>query len=122
MIQIPVSTRPTRAHSSSNLLSDRPTRAHSTSNLLDDDPNHRRLRSGSDSPAYGRGHRRGHSASPERNGHGLALMSDYKRLPHQDAPDKPIRTTLVKKKQTDGEGLGILCSSRCGQRALSYGS
>lgn len=106
MIQIPVSTRPTRAQSSSNLLSDRPTRAQSTSNLLADDPNHRRPRRGSDSPSYGRAHRRGQSASPERNGHGLPLMSNYKRLPHQDAPDKPIRTTLIKKKQTDGEGTG----------------
>ncbi|XP_062412926.1 tight junction protein ZO-3 isoform X2 [Sardina pilchardus] len=93
VIQIPVTTRPTRAQSSSNLLAD--------------DPNHRRPRRGSDSPSYGRAPRRGRSASPERNGHDLALMSGFKRLPQQDSPDKPIRTTLIKKKQTDEYGMKL---------------
>lgn len=31
------------------------------------------------------------------------MSTGYKRLPHQDVPDKPIKTTLVKKKLTDGE-------------------
>ena len=92
VIQIPITTRPTRAQSSSNLLAE--------------DPNHRRPRRGSDTGSYGRDPRRGRSASPERNGHDLALMSGFKRLPQQDAADKPIRTTLIKKKQTDGEGTG----------------
>ncbi|XP_031430614.1 tight junction protein ZO-3 isoform X2 [Clupea harengus] len=93
VIQIPITTRPTRAQSSSNLLAE--------------DPNHRRPRRGSDTGSYGRDPRRGRSASPERNGHDLALMSGFKRLPQQDAADKPIRTTLIKKKQTDEYGMKL---------------
>ncbi|XP_076134886.1 tight junction protein ZO-3 [Alosa pseudoharengus] len=93
VIQIPISTRPIRAQSSSNLLAD--------------DPNHRRPRRGSDSPSYGRAPRRGRSASPERNGNDLALMSGFKRLPQQDSPDKPVRTTLIKKKPTDEYGMKL---------------
>lgn len=85
-VQVPVSGRPTRASSHSNLLDDR---------------YERKPRQGSDS-GYGR---RPRSTTPERNGHDLALMSGYKRLPNQDAPDKPIRATLVKLKPTDGEGM-----------------
>ncbi|KAL2089613.1 hypothetical protein ACEWY4_014301 [Coilia grayii] len=92
VIQIPVTTRPTRAQSSSNLL---------------DDPNHRRPRRGSDTASYDQAPRRGRSVSPPRNGHDLALMSGFKRLPHQDAPDKPIRTTLIKKKPTDEYGMKL---------------
>ncbi|XP_063056567.1 tight junction protein ZO-3 isoform X2 [Engraulis encrasicolus] len=108
VIQIPVTTRPTRAMSSSNLLDNptRPTRAMSSSNLLED-PNHRRPRRGSDTYSYDRGPQRGRSASPPRNGHDLPLMSGFKRLPNQDAPDKPIRATLIKKKPTDEYGMKL---------------
>jgi len=34
------------------------------------------------------------------------MTTAYKRLPRQDAQEKPIRTTLLKKKITDGEGGG----------------
>lgn len=81
--------------------SGRPTRASSQSNLLDNDRYERKPRRESDS-GYGR---RPRSATPEHNGHNLALMSGYKRLPNQDAPEKPIRATLVKLKPTDGEGM-----------------
>ncbi|KAG7327546.1 hypothetical protein KOW79_009152 [Hemibagrus wyckioides] len=87
-VQVPVSGRPTRASSQSNLLDDR---------------YERKPRQGSDS-GYGR---RPRSTTPERNGHDLALMSGYKRLPNQDAPDKPIRATLVKLKPTDEYGMKL---------------
>nr|XP_029131858.1 tight junction protein ZO-3-like isoform X2 [Labrus bergylta] len=86
----------------------RPSRAASHSNLLDQDPPRRtrRYSDGSDNREVGR-YRAG-SASPNRNGYGtLPLMSSgYKRLPYQDVPDKPIRTTLLKKKITDGKTSG----------------
>ncbi|XP_062251003.1 tight junction protein ZO-3 isoform X1 [Platichthys flesus] len=91
-IQIPASTRPTRAASQSNLLDpDPPRRA-------------RRYSDGSDNRYRAR------STSPERNGYGntLPLMTTgYKRLPPQDVPEKPLRTTLVKKKVTDEYGLKL---------------
>ncbi|XP_065812288.1 tight junction protein ZO-3 isoform X2 [Labrus bergylta] len=87
----------------------RPSRAASHSNLLDQDPPRRtrRYSDGSDNREVGR-YRAG-SASPNRNGYGtLPLMSSgYKRLPYQDVPDKPIRTTLLKKKITDEYGLKL---------------
>ncbi|XP_030640070.1 tight junction protein ZO-3 [Chanos chanos] len=90
VIQIPASTRPVRAASHSNLL---------------DDPPHRRNRRGSGSPhGYGR---RARSATPDRNGHDLPLMSGFKRLPSQDVLERPIRATLVKKKATDEYGMKL---------------
>ncbi|XP_054459238.1 tight junction protein ZO-3 isoform X2 [Anoplopoma fimbria] len=99
-IQIPATTRPTRAVSHSN--------------LLDPDPP-RRTRRYSDGSDNREGNRyRARSASPDRNGHGnghgnaLPLMSTgYKRLPRQDVVEKPIRTTLLKKKITDEYGLKL---------------
>ncbi|KAK2835747.1 hypothetical protein Q5P01_016231 [Channa striata] len=95
-IQIPVTSRPTRASSQSN--------------LLDQDPP-RRTRRYSDGSDNRDGDRyRARSSTPDRNGHGstLPLMSSgYKKLPHQDFADKPIRTTLIKKKITDEYGLKL---------------
>lgn len=94
-IQIPATTRPSRAASHSNLLeSDAPRKP-------------RRYSDGSDNREYNQ--YRGRSSSPDRNGHGntLPLMSSgYKRLPH-GVTEKPIRTTLVKKKATDEYGLKL---------------
>ncbi|XP_071399421.1 tight junction protein ZO-3 [Centroberyx affinis] len=99
-IQIPVTTRPSRAASHSN--------------LLDQDPPSRRQRRYSDGSDKGRDadryRSRARSSTPDRNGHGhtLPLMSTgYKRLPQQDVADKPIRATLVKKKLTDEYGLKL---------------
>ncbi|XP_039984657.1 tight junction protein ZO-3 isoform X2 [Xiphias gladius] len=88
----------------------RPSRAASHSNLLDHDPPRRtrRYSDGSDNRDVSR--YRARSATPDRNGHGNALplmSSGYKRLPHQDVAEKPIRTTLVKKKITDEYGLKL---------------
>ncbi|KAK2907687.1 tight junction protein ZO-3 isoform X2 [Channa argus] len=95
-IQIPVTSRPTRASSQSN--------------LLDQDPP-RRTRRYSDGSDIRDGDRyRARSSTPDRNGHGstLPLMSSgYKRLPNQDFSEKPIRTTLLKKKITDEYGLKL---------------
>ncbi|XP_046713350.1 tight junction protein ZO-3 isoform X2 [Silurus meridionalis] len=87
-VQVPVSGRPTRASSQSNLL---------------DDGYERKPRYGSDS-GYGR---RPRSTTPERNGHDLPLMSGFKRLPSQDSAEKPIRATLVKLKPTDEYGMKL---------------
>uniref|UniRef100_UPI003AAF2B4C tight junction protein ZO-3 n=1 Tax=Centroberyx gerrardi TaxID=166262 RepID=UPI003AAF2B4C len=99
-IQIPVTSRPSRAASHSN--------------LLDHDPPSRRQRRYSDGSDKGRDadryRSRARSSTPDRNGHGhtLPLMSTgYKRLPQQDVADKPIRATLVKKKLTDEYGLKL---------------
>ncbi|KAM9385844.1 LOW QUALITY PROTEIN: tight junction protein ZO-3 [Pholidichthys leucotaenia] len=96
-IQIPATTRPTRAASHSNLLDYDPPRRT------------RRYSDGSDN-RDNRSRYRGRSPSPERNGHGnvMPLMSSgYKRLPNNNVADKPIRTTLVKKKITDEYGLKL---------------
>ncbi|XP_062280547.1 tight junction protein ZO-3 [Scomber scombrus] len=97
-IQIPASTRPSRAASHSNLLDqDPPRRA-------------RRYSDGSDNRDSNRNRYRTRSNTPDRNGHGntLPLMSSgYKRLPHQDVVEKPIRATLIKKKVTDEYGLKL---------------
>ncbi|XP_019936734.1 tight junction protein ZO-3 isoform X2 [Paralichthys olivaceus] len=94
-IQIPATTRPSRAASHSNLLDQDPPRRT------------RRYSDGSDNRTNNR--YRARSSSPDRNGYGtLPLMSTgYKRLPQQDVPDKPLRTTLVKKKVTDEYGLKL---------------
>lgn len=86
----------------------KPTRSTSHSNLLDQDPPRRtrRYSDGSDNRESNRYRSRARSNTPDRNGHGntLPLMSSgYKRLPYQDVPEKPIRTTLIKKKVTDGK-------------------
>ncbi|XP_033937538.1 tight junction protein ZO-3 isoform X2 [Pseudochaenichthys georgianus] len=97
-IQIPATTRPSRAASHSNLLDPDPPRRT------------RRFSDGSDNRDSKRYGGRARSTSPERNGHGntLPLMSSgYKRLPHQDVPEKPLRTTLIKKKITDEYGLKL---------------
>ncbi|KAM8745449.1 tight junction protein ZO-3 isoform 3-T4 [Acanthopagrus schlegelii] len=97
-IQIPATTRPTRAASHSNLLDADPPRRM------------RRYSDGSDNRDDNRYRPRARSNTPDRNGHGntLPLMSSgYKRLPYQDVPEKPIRTTLLKKKITDEYGLKL---------------
>uniref|UniRef100_A0A8C7QHN2 Strawberry notch homolog 2b n=1 Tax=Oncorhynchus mykiss TaxID=8022 RepID=A0A8C7QHN2_ONCMY len=90
-IQLPASTRPSRAASYSN--------------LLDQDPPQRprRYSDGSD-----QAHKADRSAL-DRNGtaHALPLSSGYKRLPQQAFPDKPIKATLLKKKLTDEYGLKL---------------
>uniref|UniRef100_A0AAY4EDT0 Tight junction protein 3 n=1 Tax=Denticeps clupeoides TaxID=299321 RepID=A0AAY4EDT0_9TELE len=91
VIQIPVSNRPARSGSQSNLLSD--------------EPNYRRPRQGSDTGSYDRLNRR--DQTPDRNGHDLPLMSGYKRLPNQEVPSKPMKATLVKKKPTDEYGMKL---------------
>ncbi|XP_044056690.1 tight junction protein ZO-3 isoform X3 [Siniperca chuatsi] len=97
-IQIPATSRPSRAASHSNLLDQDPPRR--TRRYSDDSDNR-------DSNRY---RSRARSATPDSNGHGntLPLMSSgYKRLPHQDVAEKPIRTTLLKKKITDEYGLKL---------------
>uniref|UniRef100_A0A3Q3KE49 Tight junction protein 3 n=1 Tax=Monopterus albus TaxID=43700 RepID=A0A3Q3KE49_MONAL len=74
-IQIPATSRPSRAASQSNLL---------------DHDNHRQTRRYSDTSAP------------------LLMSSGYKRLPYQDFPSKPIKTTLVKKKIADVERLNYI--------------
>lgn len=102
-IQIPATTRPTRAASHSNLLDAEPLRP---ARRYSDGSDHR------DGQRY-----RARSASPDRNGFGngsaLAplMTTAYKRLPRQDAPEKAIKTTLLKKKVTDGETSGGPLSS-----------
>ncbi|XP_021459377.2 tight junction protein ZO-3 isoform X1 [Oncorhynchus mykiss] len=95
-VQLPASTRPSRAASHSN--------------LLDQDPP-RRIRRYSDGSDQARtpDHYSARSTTSDRNGtaHALPLMSGYKRLPHQDFLDKPIKTTLLKKKLTDEYGLKL---------------
>lgn len=86
----------------------RPSRAASHSNLLDQDPPRRtrRYSDGSDNREINHYRPRARSSTPDRNGHGntLPLMSTgYKRLPQNVAADKPIKTTLLKKKITDGK-------------------
>ncbi|XP_019134694.1 tight junction protein ZO-3 isoform X2 [Larimichthys crocea] len=97
-IQIPATTRPSRAASHSNLLDADPPRRT------------RRFSDGSDNRDRDRYRPSPRSTTPDRNGHGntLPLMSSgYKRLPYQDVPDKPIKTTLLKKKITDEYGLKL---------------
>ncbi|TNM87426.1 hypothetical protein fugu_005647 [Takifugu bimaculatus] len=97
-IQIPATTRPTRAASHSNLLDQDPPRR--TRHYSDNSDNR-------DGPSY---RPRARSNTPDRNGHGntLPLMSSgYKRLPHQEASHQPIRTTLRKKRITDEYGLKL---------------
>ncbi|XP_005734036.1 tight junction protein ZO-3 isoform X1 [Pundamilia nyererei] len=114
-IQIPAtsSTRPTRAASHSNLLDADPPRRqrrHSdgsdnmdSSRYRDDD----RYRA-DDRYRTDRYTRR--SPTPERNGLANAaplISSGYKRLPLKNVSEKPIRTTLIKKKTTDEYGLKL---------------
>uniref|UniRef100_A0A3Q2X8L3 Tight junction protein 3 n=1 Tax=Hippocampus comes TaxID=109280 RepID=A0A3Q2X8L3_HIPCM len=109
-IQIPATNRPTRAASHSNLLDqDPPRRTRRYSDASDNrDASRYHMRARSSSPD--RNHARARSSSPDRNGYGgtLPLMSSgYKRLPHHDLDDKPLRTTLVKKKISDEYGLKL---------------
>ncbi|CAL1592835.1 unnamed protein product [Knipowitschia caucasica] len=96
-IQIPATTsKPSRAVSHSNLLeNDSPRRP-------------RRYSDGSDNRDHDRYRSRARSSSPNRNGHStLPLMSTaYKQLPH-GVTDKPIRTTLIKKRISDEYGLKL---------------
>uniref|UniRef100_A0A672Z6I5 Tight junction protein ZO-3-like n=1 Tax=Sphaeramia orbicularis TaxID=375764 RepID=A0A672Z6I5_9TELE len=92
-IQIPATTRPSRAASHSNLLDQDPPRRT------------RRYSDGSDNRDFNR--YRARSASPDRNGHAPLMSSGYKRLPHNNVSDKPIRTTLIKKRITDEYGLKL---------------
>lgn len=79
--------------------SNRPTRSASQSNILDDDMSQRGGQRNTDTSR----NRRARSVTPDRNGHDLPIMSGFKRLPNQDVQNKPIRTTLIKKKPTDGQ-------------------
>ncbi|CAL8308507.1 unnamed protein product [Lota lota] len=95
-IQLPASTRPTRAVSHSN--------------LLDSDSLTQRPRRYSDGSDKGRSRPRARSNTPDRNGHSntLPLMTtSYKRLPNHDVAEKPIRATLLKKKLNDEYGLKL---------------
>ncbi|XP_017262732.1 tight junction protein ZO-3 isoform X2 [Kryptolebias marmoratus] len=95
-IQIPATSRPARAASHSNLLEQDPPRRT------------RRYSDGSDQRDTSR--YRARSTSPNRNGYGntMPLMSTgYKKLPQMSTPDKPIKTTLVKKKIADEYGLKL---------------
>ncbi|XP_007431849.1 tight junction protein ZO-3 isoform X1 [Python bivittatus] len=57
--------------------------------------------SGSDRPPFANGHSHKGSTS------GLALMSGFKRLPKQDVPMKPVRSVLVKRKESEEYGLKL---------------
>uniref|UniRef100_A0A3Q3VLN8 PDZ domain-containing protein n=1 Tax=Mola mola TaxID=94237 RepID=A0A3Q3VLN8_MOLML len=90
----------------------RPSRAASHSNLLDQDPPRRprRYSDGSDHRESNHYRSRARSSTPDHNWRSdtLPLMSSgYKRLPHQDVPSKPIKTMLTKKKITDEYGLKL---------------
>ncbi|NXC04666.1 ZO3 protein, partial [Orthonyx spaldingii] len=64
------------------------------------------MQSGSDR----RGHRRHCSTNAfgqDGDANGLALVSGFKRLPHQDVPMKPITSVLVKQKQSEEYGLKL---------------
>uniref|UniRef100_A0A6Q2WWK5 Tight junction protein 3 n=1 Tax=Esox lucius TaxID=8010 RepID=A0A6Q2WWK5_ESOLU len=93
-IQIPATTRPTRASSQSNLLDQEP---------------RQRTRRYSDGSDQADRYRAASSNTLDRNGtsNALPFSSGYKRLPRQDFPDKPIKTTLLKKKLTDEYGLKL---------------
>lgn len=92
-IQIPATSRPSRAASQSNLL---------------DHDNHRQTRRYSDSSDNRDGNRYpGHSPTNGQASAPLLMSSGYKRLPYQDFPSKPIKTTLVKKKIADEYGLKL---------------
>uniref|UniRef100_A0A3Q3VLM7 Tight junction protein 3 n=1 Tax=Mola mola TaxID=94237 RepID=A0A3Q3VLM7_MOLML len=91
----------------------RPSRAASHSNLLDQDPPRRprRYSDGSDHRESNHYRSRARSSTPDHNWRSdtLPLMSSgYKRLPHQDVPSKPIKTMLTKKKITDVERLNYI--------------
>ncbi|XP_054646524.1 tight junction protein ZO-3 isoform X1 [Dunckerocampus dactyliophorus] len=97
-IHIPATSKPSRAASHSNLLDPEPPRRT------------RRYSDGSDNRDASRYRSRARSSSPDRNGYGGAMplmSSGYKRLPHHDMANKPLRTTLVKKKITDEYGLKL---------------
>ncbi|XP_029138921.1 tight junction protein ZO-3 [Protobothrops mucrosquamatus] len=56
----------------------------------------------------------GSDRAPLANGHhhkgstsGLVLMSGFKRLPRQDVPMKPVRSVLVKRKESEEYGLKL---------------
>uniref|UniRef100_A0A8C5SZB1 Tight junction protein 3 n=1 Tax=Laticauda laticaudata TaxID=8630 RepID=A0A8C5SZB1_LATLA len=57
--------------------------------------------SGSDQPPLANGHHYKGSTS------GLVLMSGFKRLPRQDVPMKPVRSVLVKRKESEEYGLKL---------------
>ncbi|TRZ02817.1 hypothetical protein DNTS_026427 [Danionella cerebrum] len=83
--------------------SNKPTRSASQSNILDDSGPQYRSPRGNDSNR----NRRARSVTPDRNGHDLPITSGYKRLPNQDVQNKPIRTTLIKKKPNDEYGMKL---------------
>uniref|UniRef100_A0A8C7YZN2 Tight junction protein 3 n=1 Tax=Oryzias sinensis TaxID=183150 RepID=A0A8C7YZN2_9TELE len=98
-IQIPATTKPKRAVSQSNLLDqDYPRRT-------------RRFSDSSDPRDADRYRSKPRSTTPDRNGYGnnspTLVSSSYKRLPKSTASDKPIKTTLIKKKTTDEYGLKL---------------
>ncbi|XP_056303607.1 tight junction protein ZO-3 [Danio aesculapii] len=83
--------------------SNRPTRSASQSNILDDNGPQYKGQRGTDTTRT----RRARSVTPDRNGHDLPITSGYKRLPNQDVQNKPIKTTLIKKKPTDEYGMKL---------------
>lgn len=83
--------------------SNRPTRSASQSNILDDNGPQYKGQRGPDTTRT----RRARSVTPDRNGHDLPITSGYKRLPNQDVQNKPIKTTLIKKKPTDEYGMKL---------------
>uniref|UniRef100_A0A670K470 Tight junction protein 3 n=1 Tax=Podarcis muralis TaxID=64176 RepID=A0A670K470_PODMU len=53
------------------------------------------------------GHRRRSQDSGSDRASGLALVSGFKRLPQQDVPMKPVRSVLVKSKESEEFGLKL---------------
>ncbi|XP_057274764.1 tight junction protein ZO-3 [Pezoporus wallicus] len=69
-------------------------------------PMSRRRSSGSDRRGYSQRHF-ANGFGHEETTKGLALVSGFKRLPHQDVPMKPITSLLVKQKQDEEYGLKL---------------
>ncbi|NWT79403.1 ZO3 protein, partial [Lanius ludovicianus] len=64
------------------------------------------MQSGLDRRGRGR-HCSANAFGQDGDTNGLALVSGFKRLPHQDVPMKPITSVLVKQKQSEEYGLKL---------------
>ncbi|NWY19680.1 ZO3 protein, partial [Aphelocoma coerulescens] len=64
------------------------------------------MQSGSDRRRHGQ-HCSANAFGQDGDTNGLALVSGFKRLPHQDVPMKPITSVLVKQKQSEEYGLKL---------------
>ncbi|XP_041879207.1 tight junction protein ZO-3 [Corvus kubaryi] len=64
------------------------------------------VQSGSDRRRHGQ-HCSANAFGQDGDTNGLALVSGFKRLPHQDVPMKPITSVLVKQKQSEEYGLKL---------------